>query len=82
MKNKNGQNPVDDKKQGYPAYDVDKFYDVEAVVSYNDSTGLIPTPPKNESEAESYSDLLNIPQPKGEVDNGFQRVRPQDVKKK
>lgn len=70
------------KKQGYPSYDDDKFYDVEQVVSSNDCTGLIPTPPKNEYEAESFSDLMNVPQPKGEVDNGFQRVRPQDVDKK
>lgn len=73
---------ADKKKKGYPAYDDDKFYDVETVVSSGDSTGLVPTPPKSENEAESYSDILNIPQPKGKVDNGFQHIRPQDAKKK
>jgi hypothetical protein len=67
---------------GYPPYDDDKFYDIEQVSSAHDYTGMIPTPPQNESEAEAYSDLMNVPQPKGEVDNGLQRVRPQDVKKK
>lgn len=72
----------DKQKFGYPSYDDDKFYDVEQVVSSNDCTGLVPTPPKSESEAESFSDLMNIPQPKGETDNGFRRIRPQEVKKK
>ena len=67
--------------QGYPAYD-DRFYDIESIVSTNDCTGLVPTPPKSEYEAESYSDLLNIPQPKGEVDNGLQRIQPDKVENK
>lgn len=79
---KMGNSQSEDKKQGYPPYDDDRFYDIESVMSANDCTGLIPTPPKSEYEAESYSDLMNIPQPKGEVDNGFQRVRPGDVDQK
>jgi len=71
-----------ENRRGYPPYDDDKFYDVEQVISAHDYTGSIPTPPKNEYEAESYSDMLNIPEPKGEVDNGFQRVRPQDTPRK
>lgn len=73
---------ADKKKQGYPSYDDDKYYNIESTVSANDYTGMVPTPPKSEYEAESYSDLLNVPQPKGEVDNGMQRVRPGDVKRK
>lgn len=68
-----------ENRRGYPPYDDDKFYDVEQVISAHDYTGSIPTPPKTEYEAESYSDMLNIPEPKGEIDNGFQRVRPQDT---
>ena len=70
------------RKHGYPSYDDDKFYDIESVISANDCTGLVPTPPKSEYEAESYSDLLNIPQPKGEIDNGLQRIRPDDEAEK
>lgn len=66
-----------DKKEnhGYPAYDDDKFYDINEVVSSHDCTGLEPTPPKDEAAADSYSDLMNIPQPKGKVDNGLQRLK-------
>lgn len=69
-------------KKGYPPYDDDRFYDIKPVVSAHDCTGLEPTPPISEYQAESYSDLMNATIPKGEVDNGFQRERPQDVKKK
>ncbi|HEX2939011.1 MAG TPA: hypothetical protein VHO66_08855 [Ruminiclostridium sp.] len=69
---------IKENMHGYPSYDDDKYYDIEQVSSAHDYTGSIPTPPKSEYEAESYSDMLNIPQPKGEVDNGFQRIRPQD----
>lgn len=72
----------EENKRGYPPYDDDKYYDVEQIISAHDYTGSIPTPPKTEDEAESYSDMLNIPEPKGEIDNRFQRVRPHNVKHK
>jgi hypothetical protein len=69
-------------KHANPSYDDDKFYDVESVASCNDCTGLMPTPPKSEAEAESYGDLSNVPTPKGKVNNGFQKTRPGDKSKK
>lgn len=35
------------------------FYDLEEVSSATDMTGLIPTPPQNEAEAESYGSLYS-----------------------
>lgn len=51
--------------KGNPMYDDDRFYDADSIVMANDCTGLMPTPPRSEEEAESYSDLLNILQPGG-----------------
>ncbi len=34
-----------------------------SVVSGTECTGLIPTPPETDSEADSYSDLYTIPKP-------------------
>ena len=65
----------DKKKHGYPAYDDDKFYEMGSVASASDCTGLIPTPPTSESEAESYAELLNIPQPTEPVNNGLQKLK-------
>lgn len=73
---------MSDQKKGYPPYGDDSGYeDGETIASSNDCTGLVPTPPKTEGEAESYSDLMNIPQPKGKVDNGLQHIRPEKGKK-
>lgn len=68
-----------DKKKDCPPYD-DDYDDWETIASSNDCTGLVPTPPKTEGEAESYADLMNIPQPKGKVDNGLQRIHPTNGK--
>ena len=70
------------ENKGHPPYDDDRFYETESVTSATDCTGLQPTPPKSEGETESYSDLYNIPQPEGKVDNGLRRLRPGDEKKK
>lgn len=35
--------------------------DVNTVASAGDCTGLIPTPPLSEAEAESYQDIYDIP---------------------
>lgn len=37
-----------------------------SVVSGTECTGLIPTPPENEQEAESYTDLYAVPEPAGD----------------
>lgn len=62
-------------KNGYPLYDDDKFYDMGSVASASDCTGLIPSPPVNEEEAESYAELYNIPQPTDEINNGLQNIK-------
>lgn len=49
--------------------DGDDLYDLNTVASSMECTGLIPTPPVSESEAESYTDLYNIPQPHTEAEN-------------
>lgn len=66
---------ADKIKKGYPAYDDDKFYDMGPVVSSTDCTGLIPTPPASEAEAESYAEIFNIPQSTEKVDNGLQNIK-------
>ncbi len=52
--------PMDENTSNYP-YD-----DAENIVSATDCTGLIPTPPVNQTEAESYAELHSIPQPSTE----------------
>lgn len=47
----------------------DGYLDPEDVVSGTECTGLIPTPPITEAEAESYAQLYTVPKP--------QRERPQ-----
>lgn len=46
--------------------------DIESTVSATECTGLTPTPPINQAEAESYTQLYNIPQPREKVNNGLQ----------
>lgn len=50
----------------------DRLIDSENVASATECTGLIPTPPISEEEAESYTKIYNIPQPKNKVNNGLQ----------
>ena len=53
--------------------DEDRFYNFDTVASATDCTGLIPTPPLSESEAESYGEIYKIHQPHNKVDNGLQK---------
>lgn len=39
------------------------FLEMSGVASSTDCTGLIPTPPLEEADADSYTDIYNIPQP-------------------
>lgn len=50
----------------------DELFDGDNVASATECTGLIPTPPLSEEEAESYTEIYNIPQPKNNVNNGLQ----------
>ena len=47
----------------------DELYDMNTVASATECTGLIPTPPSNEGEAEAYTDIYSIPQPQSPQDN-------------
>lgn len=49
--------------QSRPIDDIDEY---DNVASSMDCTGLIPTPPVNEAQAESYTDIYAIPKPSKE----------------
>lgn len=52
--------------QGFPIDEEDRdflYYDVENIASATDCTGLIPTPPTNAEEAESYTKIYSVPTP-------------------
>lgn len=83
MANERGISMEEKKSErAYPVYAENELSGIEATISSNDCTGLQPTPPINESEAESYANLYNIPQYKGHVNNGFQQLNPEKEKKK
>ena len=52
--------------------DEDYYFDSESVVSSTECTGLMQTPPISVDEAECYTDIYDVPQPKNEVNNGLQ----------
>ncbi len=41
----------------------DQFYDMSSVQSSTEMTGLVPTPPQSEADAESYSQIHGMPIP-------------------
>lgn len=60
---------MDEKnRRGIPLYqdEHDPFAHLDFVASSSDCTGLVPTPPCNEEEAESYAQLHNIPKPQND----------------
>lgn len=66
----------DRKQRGYPIYTEDELGGIQQVASASDFTGLEPTPPITENEAESYSELYNKPQETEKTNNTFQEVHP------
>lgn len=44
-------------------YDSDLFLDIDNVSSATECTGLMPTPPQDQAEADFYTDLYPIPTP-------------------
>ena len=54
------------------------FLDEETVASANECTGLMPSLPSTEEEAESYADLYTVPAPPQKKDDGR---RPQSGEK-
>lgn len=67
----------DKKEKGYPVYTEDELGMIQQVASGTDCTGLQPTPPITEQEAESYTGLHQIPKLTEKVNNGFQQIRPE-----
>ncbi len=62
--NEKGDWIMEEKKSKIrPKSSINKIYDSDFVVSATDSTGLIPTPPQSADEAESYTEMYDIPQP-------------------
>ena len=47
-----------------PKSDNDKFFDSNIVVSSTECTGLMPPPPLSADEAESYTEIYDLPLPK------------------
>ena len=48
--------------------------ELDTVASATECTGLIPTPPLSESEAEAYTDIYTIPKPENSRNNGLQQM--------
>jgi len=61
--NEKGDIFMEEKLKIRPESSINKIYDPDIVVSATDSTGLIPTPPQSVDEAESYTEIYDIPQP-------------------
>jgi hypothetical protein len=60
------------EKRKLQLQDEDTFFNSESVASSTECTGLIPTPPVTEDEAESYTKIYDVPHPKDKVNNGLQ----------
>ena len=56
---------MNNKKSQHPHYSNDDS--LGNVASSSDMTGLEPTPPQTESEAESYSALAHVPPPENSI---------------
>lgn len=52
--------------------DQDTFFGPESVASATECTGLIPDSPGSVAEAESYTEIYDIPTPEDDVNNGLQ----------
>lgn len=44
-------------------FDSDLFFEIDSVSSATECTGLMPTPPANQAEADFYTDLYAVPTP-------------------
>lgn len=66
MKNKDMQEfSIDEEDRDF------LYYDVENIASATDCTGLIPTPPTNAEEAESYTNIYSVPTPSVEKEKQY-----------
>jgi len=72
------KNTEEKKKDLLKLEDEDSFFDAQSVVSATECTGLIQNSPGSEEEVESYTQIYEVPQPKGKVNNGLQQEFPSD----
>ena len=59
-------------KQMEPTDFEDDYFDYDNVACATECTGLIPTPPVSDEEAEAYTELYAIPQPANRHPDGLQ----------
>lgn len=52
---------MSDKTKNDYKKDYELYYNLNAVASFSDCTGLIPSLPLSDAESESYNELLRIP---------------------
>ncbi len=64
--------PINEDKQSLQPDD-DSLYDIKSMASANDCTGLIPSAPASEEEADSYTDMYPIPRPAEESPEKIER---------
>jgi hypothetical protein len=61
-----------DKQRKLKLKDEDTFFEDESVVSSTECTGLVQTPPTSVDEANSYSEIYDVPHTKEKVNNHIQ----------
>ena len=61
-------------KQVEPMNLEDDFFDLDTVACATECTGLIPTPPASDEEAESDTEIYAIPQPENRPPDGLQQT--------
>lgn len=54
---------IDDDNMTIYEENQDDFFDINKMASANDCTGLVPTPPLDDEQADSYTKMYEIPTP-------------------
>lgn len=65
-------------KRKYDSYNQEILDEIDTVASTTECTGLIPTPPVSEEEAESYTKIYTIPKPDKGGYHGLQQEKKLD----
>lgn len=66
------------EKRSDHSYNQEILDEVDTVASTTECTGLIPTPPVSEDEAESYTKIYSIPKPDKGKYHGLQQEKKLD----
>ena len=61
---KRKNNKTETKAQSTERSDGYDYYDIKNIASANDFTGMIPTPPLTDADADGYSDIFPVTQQK------------------